>query len=462
MAQKTGKLTVTNEDYTSNWLPVVGEPISIKYNGIDANSLQTDTFYNASSSSLILANNGVTGGKTSKTATEVDLPIGASYTLDYSNAPVNDNQTATNADPHYVTAENMPNLNAWLTKENAIAPGNSLRDVKKLTEELVYYSYLSRSLDDPRVSDDLKTWLPSSDYTFVASMGGENMERIDSMFNSMLKDIPGCNRQDSTSACGVVAGDEQQFAVATALIADAKGFDTRVVVGATIEDGKVYGHDLTAWAEVRANQNEPWTPIYTEPRADNKVPVTAPQPVPNEYTTDTHRNNNPLTTVPDSKPQTGNVSNSNQSNSAKFWAMFSKVAKTVLFWLFLLGIIFLPFIAVILAKIIRRKKRSKILQPEAAIAAGWRELVDYLSDTGYSYPSKATTRKVYAKQFNNKDIDYLAQIADRAVYGNIEPNAPVSLNYWEVLQSLFKTSTAKKSLIKRLKTALSLKSIVRK
>ncbi|MDR0950676.1 MAG: hypothetical protein LBM13_03475 [Candidatus Ancillula sp.] len=75
--------------------------------------------------------------------------------------------------------------------------------------------------------------------------------------------------------------------------------------------------------------------------------------------------------MPDSKPQSGNVTAASQNSSAKTFTNILEIIKTILWILLWLAVILLPFIAVILAKYIRRKKRASIYLPEASIAAGW-------------------------------------------------------------------------------------------
>jgi hypothetical protein len=456
----TGNVTITNENYNSDWIPTLENVVGVNFNN---NSLSQHIFYNAKNNSVFLSNAGVVEGKAQTDTSEIDLPQGVSYNLSYSiNTPLPDDIAAIDSKPKYISAEKTPNLLKWISSVNKVAPGQTIGDVKKLADELTYYSYLSRSLDDPR-GESIKSWLPSAGYSFVPSYSGQNIERIEAMFSDLMKSNTECSRQDKTSACGEVTGDEQQFAAAIALIADSKGFDTRVVVGAKLEqDNVIYGRDLRAWVEIKPSYSDTWTPIHFAVREDNKIPVVAPQPVPNAYTTDTHRQAAPIISEPDYKPQSGNASNKQGVQDIFSWAGILKTIKALFWWLFLILLIFLPFFAVFIAKRVRKHARASLHNAEASIAAGWRELVDFRSDCGSPYPPDSISRMDYARATNNNEIIELAQIADRAVYGDLEPLSNISIRFWSILQDVFDGAYKNMKPLEKLRCLFTVKSLVRR
>ncbi|MDR1447822.1 MAG: hypothetical protein LBI63_02530 [Candidatus Ancillula sp.] len=469
----TSKVHITNLGFNSSWLPTVQNTVSIEFQD-NNNDLESKTFINRTTNSLILSNAGVVNGKIEGDMSQYHLPVGTSYDLLCAHMQIPpDNTAPVNSKPHFASPERTPNLMQWLNKMNSVVPGNTVADVKKLSDELAYYSYLSRSLDDPRKSAETarstkterisKTWLPSPDYQFAASTSGSSYARVDEMFENLLKYNPECKRTDTTSACGVLVGDEQQFASAIALLSDAKGFDTRMVVGAKVpESGEVRGEDVRAWVEIRADSTDNWTPVHFNIREDNKIPVVAPQSVPNAYNTDTHRIDSVNTSVPEQKPQSGTSETVANTSISVSHAWIFMLLKSAFWWLFLLLLFVTPFATILIAKKARKLMRSRIADVEVRITSQWMELVDFRTDCGELQPALADTRKDYALKTGNENILQLAHLADRAVYAEFAPNSAFYSQFDVILQGVITSSRAKMKPLQKAKMMLSIRSLINK
>ena len=112
------------------------------------------------------------------------------------------------------------------------------------------------------------------DYTFQPSASGHSLARIDAMFARLLERETDPRAAASENYVAAV-GDDEQFAVAVALIARELGFPARVVVGArlssadselrTCDAGVCRAQDLAAWTEVQSAAGE-WIPVDVTPQ----------------------------------------------------------------------------------------------------------------------------------------------------------------------------------------------------
>ena len=457
---------ITNLGYSTPWLPTLGIPVNVEFQGNESLKLQQSLFFNTNTSSVFLDEAGVKIDTRNNYTNAINFPDSAKYKILWHDRW--DNADTEVSDPgvsKYTSKEITPNLYQWILDRNDLAPGNTIADVRKLVDEMMYYSYLSRSLDDPGENTNTKTWLPRPDYVFAASYSGQSIKRIDTdFFGELNKTSAECVRDDPSSNCGLLLGDEQQFATAAMLIADMKGFDTRVVVGANIEDdGVVYGRDLTVWTEVKNSIQNNWARIYVDPRTDNHVPTQAPQPKLNSYTTDVEYppTQTPELSVP--KAQSGARSNASARASETVQAAFN----FIYVWRGMFGavlglVLLLPALTILLAKRARRRARRSIFNAESQIAAGWRELQDFMADRGVPYPAKGMSRTKYAAELGGGEVLDLAHIADRAVFGEVSPSDTVIKGFWQSLDRVFDDKMRTENRFKRILSALNPKSLLRR
>ena len=213
--------------------------------------------------------------------TAAGLRRGDSYTADMNAAP-DPELGATPVSPSpLVDLKTMPQLETWLGAQDLPATAAGLREaIDRLRER----GYLSHSLTDGEGEGD---WLAAAaeEYgtRFVASPGGHSVARVEALFKQLndQEREAGPDADERLYIAGI--GDDEQFAAAAAMIAEAMGFEPRVVLGVRLGgesagvpgvpacDSVCTGQNVAAWIEVRGADGV-WAPIDVSPQLE--VPPT--------------------------------------------------------------------------------------------------------------------------------------------------------------------------------------------
>lgn len=256
-------------------------------------------------------------------------------------------------------------------------------------------------------------------------------------------------------------GDAEQYSVAAALIARELGFPARVVIGfapdaqgdATVT---VTGADISAWIEVQA-AGSGWlaidpTPLVRDVPAkepDDPTVVARPQsvvPPPAE---------NPLPERDQTPPE-----NTQEDPPAPPdpWLAFLGTALVVAGWSILgLAILLAPFLAVIAAKVRRRRLRSTESDTVRRISGGWREFADTAVDYGVEAPA-AATRSEFAEAAGGMRPLVLASVVDRAVFSPEGGSGADADEVWRTVDELRRSLGEGRTRTERLRARLSLRS----
>ncbi|MGW6174968.1 transglutaminase family protein [Arthrobacter sp. NPDC055138] len=244
-------------------------------------------------------------------------------------------------------------------------------------------------------------------------------------------------------------GDDEQYAVAMALMSRHLGIPARVVMGfyPDPQDGRsgsgpvqIKGEDVHAWVEVAFEHagwvafdptpdedNEP-TPPQQEPKSTPKPQVLQPPPPPQE----------PAELPPDTAPEPQDAEQQDKS----FWDQWG--------WLFAaaglaavpLAVLLAPLLLIAWLKLRRRKRRASEGLPSERVGGGWREVISLATDMGARAAANATRREhasALAEQFPTTaaGTTLLARRADAAIFGAAEPTEVQVQQYWDrVDQSL--------------------------
>ncbi|MGC3994165.1 MAG: DUF5684 domain-containing protein [Propionicimonas sp.] len=353
-------LTVTTGDLGTLWQPMAGNLASITFAGARAQSLGDGFYYDASTGSAV---NTVAGG----------LAEGDSYTADVALGEPAD--VTALASPGHGPVHDVPDsLRQWLRAQDQPATGAGLAE---LASRLRERGYLSHALT---VSGDA-LWVAGlgADYAFRLSTAGHSLSRIDALFTALNTREDAVADAGGTGSLVAAVGDDEQFAVALALVADQLGFPARVVVGTRLvaddgsgvpacTDGVCRGRNLTAWVEVQGADGA-WaavdaTPQHvedvaeeTEQRRDPENP-TQVRPLPAEEVDPP----DPAGTRGDAAPP----SPASGVNLAWLWAVLRIGAIGLLALLVLLG----PALVVVAAKALRRRSRRHRPDPVARTTGG--------------------------------------------------------------------------------------------
>lgn len=262
-------------------------------------------------------------------------------------------------------------------------------------------------------------------------------------------------------------GDGEQYAVAAALMARRIGFPARVVVGYLRQPGTEFdeeagvvrfrSEDRQAWIEVQTADGE-WVAIDPNPplgpiplkEPDQPQSVSRPQsalPPPAEPT--------PV----DEDAARPDASGDDRSDDEPDWitALLGVLEISAVVLLGLAALVS-PFLAVMLAKLRRRRLRRRAPTAVERIEGGWKEFADSASDHGYVIEPNAT-RAEQAAMVGGLGPLVLASVVDRAVYAPGGPDDGDDRRVWATVDELQRRFDETRGPIDRLRAAISLRSL---
>jgi hypothetical protein len=266
-----------------------------------------------------------------------------------------------------------------------------------------------------------------------------------------------------------MVGDDEQYAVAAALMLRQLGVPARVVMGFRADDESsligdtwlVRGGDVHAWVEV-AFDGLGWIPFDPTPdedqkpteqtplsRSDPKPQILQPPPPPVE----------PEAEAPDNPPE--ERQSDDEEDESFDWAQVARLAGLIaLPVLFLLG----PPAAVLWLKRRRTNRRRQAHDLSDRLAGGWLELLDRAADLGAVAPAAATRAEAAGliRRHLAEPVDRvtdLAQRADRAVFAAASPTADEVAAYWADVASVRQGWGAAVPVLRRCRAAVALTSL---
>lgn len=417
VAGKTVTFGVTIGNYSGVWLPTIGNLEQVAFHGADAATLLGNFYYNDNSDTAAVVG-GVTSGD-SYTVTAV-LPTQPSVAELAKLEPGTVSLPAVTVVPDGLAAA----LDGYVT--GVSGAGNRL---VAMLEGLRRDGYVSHGV------------LP----TEPASRSGHAADRITELLTGQQ-----------------MIGDQEQYAVAAALMARQLGFPARVVFGFAPKDinssgpTMVNGADVSAWIEVNTTQYgwvaiDPTPPLRPIPDAEPQDPtkVARPQsPVQQPLKeTDTKDTQLPPNASQDQNPPENPV-------LAIFLRVLSGLGWASLVMLVLLS----PFLTIAVAKWRRRRLRRRASTPIQRIAGGWEEFEDAVLDHGYA-PGPSPTRLEVAQKVGGTQPFVLAAVADRAIFAPGDPDLEQAEQVWKSVDDLRYSLDYNLSRWERIKALISLRSL---
>jgi hypothetical protein len=254
----------------------------------------------------------------------------------------------------------------------------------------------------------------------------------------------------------VIAGDDEQYAAAFALMVNQIGAPARVVLGAVLHGDTVYGRDVHAWVEVKT-ASDGWRVIPPSAFIPTQVP---PKPRPLRQHAVTGR----LVPPPNpSQPQqlTSEATRTRPHQATRATSLSHpgfRVPGVIRRIIVLVGIP-LACIALILGaipgwKARRRRRRRSRGTPSGRCAGGWVELIDHARDLGLRVPTRQTRRE-QAAVLDREEVWALAARADMHVFGPGDPSPDDVQGYWDAVAVARRRLSREASPIRRLRAALS-------
>lgn len=434
------------------WMPTVGRLDTVAFSGARAGELRDGFFYNAAAQAGVqMHGGGFRPGDAYRVVSEA-LPATALTAL---------------VPPATAPRPQAPeSLTTWVRMHRSGAAGPALAELVAL---LRARGYLSHGLSDTSPLSGAKVaWVSARPgYRFQPSASGHSLGRIDGLFTRLLQREADPGAAASGDLVAAV-GDDEQFAVAVALIAGQLGFPARVVVGVRLasddptlpvcHEGECVSQDLAAWTEVQDAAGA-WSPIDVTPQAvvppnaqtttqrDPEVP-TVVRPAGAEEIT-------PPDPVGGDAPQQPDRA-ATAAASSWFWpaARIGAISLAAL----IVGAA--PFLVIVIAKILRRRGRRTRGTPAMRVSGGWDEYVDAAVDSGRTAPAELTRREL-AAAFGTRSGAILADAADRAVFSHEETTPGDAEQVWDIIESERRALTAERRGWGRIRAHLALRSFAR-
>ncbi|MCL1923569.1 MAG: DUF3488 and transglutaminase-like domain-containing protein [Propionibacteriaceae bacterium] len=388
-------ITITVDNYTGVWVPSVATMDSLEFTGKRATNLSEELYYNPKADALI------------NTAA---LGSGVSYTI---------TSTVSDAKPTVETPvipQTMPKP-AWvpdkvgsLATQWAGTEKSVLTRVEAITSTFQSTGYFSHGLDTEEPSNP-----------------GHSSYRI-----AQLLDRP-----------ERMIGDDEQYAVAAALMLTEAGIPARVVMGFIADDESqldgstwtVTGSDAHAWVEVPF-EGVGWYPFFPTPdkddepmeqeqRARAKPKPQVLQPPPPADTNDMEPSRTALDPRDDEDDKKKGIN----------WAGILRIVAMVTIPL---AILIAPIAAIILVKTARTKRRRTTPDLSVSVAQGWQEMMDHAADYGFVVPPTATRVQISTALRRNhgiKGLDRLAVLADRGTFAPNPPTPQEAAEFWATVDT---------------------------
>ncbi|MEJ1156562.1 transglutaminaseTgpA domain-containing protein [Microbacterium marmarense] len=357
------------------------------------------------------------------------------------------------------------NLTRWVEEHAQGTEGAALQSLIALLRERGYLSHGLGLADEqePAWASELV------DYTVQPSASGHSLARIDTLFERLLERENDPRAQQTGNYVAAI-GDDEQFAVAAALIARELGFSSRVVMGVRIGDapaglaacdnGSCEAQDVSVWTEVAAADGE-WVPIDVTPQHANTPSLDVTELRDPENVTEVRPDAAEPVLPPDPVQQDAALpdddGDSNAVDLAWLWAALRVVAIVLLVLLIVLG----PFLVVVAAKAVRRRTRRRAATPADRVAGAWEEYVDAAVDARFEAPARLTRREL-AVAFGAPEAVCIADAADRAVFSGTAVTDSDVEAVWSQVARQSAALRADLSAVRRLAASVSLRSFIRR
>ncbi|MDQ0734113.1 transglutaminase family protein [Arthrobacter agilis] len=423
----SAQLTFDIKDYSGVWLPAGGELEGVRLGGPRASELGRSLYYNDEARTA-LSTVGVQSGDT--------YEVNALFPETFS-----EEQLAQYgfADLTLPRVQNDPPVIAAKAGEYIGAVSEPIERARRLEQVLSAQGFFSNGKEDE-----------------AKSLPGHGAAR---MLNLLDADQ--------------MVGDDEQYAVAMALMARKVNIPARVVMGFYPDWDEVgnaqgpleiTGGDVHAWVEVAFDgvgwvafnptppeDNEP-VPPQQQPKSSPKPQVLQPPPPPQE----------PAELPPDSAPEPQDAEEREKDlldELAPYLAIIGVVLIPVV-------VLVVPLVVVALLKRKRRKRREHQGLPADRVGGGWSELVSLATDLGAETNPRATRRES-ARELgaafpqSSESTTKLASRADAGIFAAGDPSEDEVQDYWRDVRTSLDGMRGSVGFWKRQRARFSPRSLLR-
>ncbi|MGR4009564.1 DUF3488 domain-containing protein [Leucobacter sp. 1207-22] len=445
-----------DDAYTAIWLPTAGLSEPPSFTGARRADLADALYVNQNTGTAIVVPDGS------------GLQGGDGFTSHMQRTSNTDVSKLPAQRSSLVDLETMPELDAWLKRQNQSATGEGLTE---LIERLRARGYLSHSVSPSESGADgvPAKWLTrlSESYgtSFKPSLGGHSQTRVESLFAELNSQEIAAGENADPAALVAGVGDDEQFAAAAALIARALGYESRVVVGVRLNEsdvqgvpaceGQCTGENLAAWIEVRGADGN-WAVIDVTPQLSMLPQLIEQGEQLPEFPTaaeqrDAHEVDPPIGTTDQNE---SDDSRTEEASNSWLWPIVQGIG------LFAGGlaciavpVLFLPF-----AKRFRARKRRAEAVPELRALGAWAELVDRERDAGFDIDERHTRPRI-AAEIGHPAVIWAASQVDRAVFSSAGIDSETADWIWKAVETHTEERRENLSKRERLKEAFALHSL---
>jgi hypothetical protein len=377
-------------------------------------------------------------------------------------APLGDTDTRSTLD-----ADQYPQLIDWVKRQGQ---GRDAAGFAELVDRLRARGYLSHALqDDAAAAKWIAALSSAAPYQFQSSYAGHSRSRIEDLFQQLVDQQKRAG--DDAPAAALVAGigDDEQFAVATALLARYYGYESRVVLGVRLTGGAdsgvpacdttCTGADMTAWTEVRAPGAAEWTAFDTTPQYRTAPTLLQEGEQLPKNPTVPDRPQADTADPPAAQRDANDAAQNRNREGASWWDAALPILRTAGLALLTLLLVLLPALVLLIAKGVRRRGRRAAPVPEVAVVGAWDELMDVYAD--YGIPQDGVTRLDAARASQRPFAESLATLADAAVFAEHPPTREAAEAGWEIVDAERRDLVRTRSFGRRLRAALTPVSFLR-
>ncbi|WP_300268186.1 transglutaminase domain-containing protein [Microbacterium sp.] len=408
-------------DYADVWVPNAGEVNEFTFEGEDAETLRRSTYFSTGTGTAV-ATTGLSAGDSYTVQTVIPAEV--------TDEQIDDAAFGTVRLPKN---ENVPEELTSLAAETVSEAETPIEQARALETFLSEDGFFSHGLEGE-----------------VISRAGHTSERISTLIGG-----------------DQMIGDDEQYAVAMALLAGELGIPARVVMGfypAEEQQGAAEftatGDNIHAWVEVNF-EGFGWVPFdptppedqvpndqNTKPRADPKPQVLQPPPPPQE---------------PVDLPPTLPDDRESEDESLNIAGIIGAILLIGGISLGILALLLSPFIIIGAWKASRRRSRRAAALTADRIAGGWDELTDRAVDYGARLTPGATRGEeavLVSDSLSVPTVTTLAGRADAEVFGPSEPTQEDVDAFWNEVDEIVVGLGSDVGFFKRMKARLSLRSLL--
>ncbi|MDM7890370.1 transglutaminaseTgpA domain-containing protein [Curtobacterium caseinilyticum] len=419
------RVDVDVDGYRGVWLPTVGALESVTFRGRDADRDRAAFFYDRTTATGAVVGGVRAGTRYDLTAVLPDQP---------------DDEQLASARPGTASVPDPTGVPDAVRERVDATTGDAATDGAKLVavvESLKRTGYVSHGVGDDR-----------------ASRSGHGADRIQELLTAPL-----------------MIGDQEQYAVAAALMARQIGFPSRVVMGFTAGGDSggttgsgtgaggtttLRGSDVTARVEVDTAQ---WGWVMLNPN-----PVV--REIPDEQDQTPQPVTRPETVVPpppvEQQDQDQQAPPQSDRDTPPVQPLWLQILLAALPWVLgtlgLAVLVLLPFAVVVLLKRARRRRRRRAPTPRARVTGAWDEYRDALVDRGHEV-GRAATRREAVVGAPGEGGTGLAALADRSVFGPDDVDPGTADRMWAATGAAIASLRAGRTRRERWRAAVSLRSL---